>query len=167
MLYSKNRANPRRFNFDSIGNAMLALFEVLSFKGWLDIRDVLRIRLGIVSCPKFSYNQCRFVLCDASSMWNFSSKYCIVIHSWHDVFFLYTFELEVWSTVVATFAFNRIIRVSLPMYVLVVRWNTVERKAYIVRKCPRIWWLKGLRRCKSVYRWFFYFFYYICLRSKR
>ncbi|XP_022255222.1 sodium leak channel non-selective protein-like [Limulus polyphemus] len=39
-------ANPRRFNFDNIGNAMLALFEVLSFKGWLDIRDVLLKRLG-------------------------------------------------------------------------------------------------------------------------
>ena len=48
--YPKHRANPRRFNFDNIGNAMLALFEVLSFKGWLDIRDVLKIRLGIVSC---------------------------------------------------------------------------------------------------------------------
>ncbi|KAK8774669.1 hypothetical protein V5799_010798 [Amblyomma americanum] len=44
-------ANPRRFNFDSIGNAMLALFEVLSFKGWLDIRDVLLHRLGPVSPP--------------------------------------------------------------------------------------------------------------------
>ncbi|KAF0306035.1 Sodium leak channel non-selective protein [Amphibalanus amphitrite] len=41
-------ANPRRFNFDKIGNAMLALFEVLSFKGWLDIRDVLIKRLGPV-----------------------------------------------------------------------------------------------------------------------
>nr|XP_050847837.1 sodium leak channel NALCN isoform X2 [Vespula vulgaris] len=34
-------ANPRRFNFDNIGDAMMALFEVLSFKGWLDVRDVL------------------------------------------------------------------------------------------------------------------------------
>ncbi|KAF2357306.1 Ion transport domain [Trinorchestia longiramus] len=42
-------ANPRRFNFDNIGNAMLALFEVLSFKGWLDIRDVLIKRLGTAS----------------------------------------------------------------------------------------------------------------------
>ncbi|XP_022657492.1 sodium leak channel non-selective protein-like isoform X6 [Varroa destructor] len=40
------RANPRRFHFDNIGNAMLALFEVLSYKGWLDIRDVLIHRLG-------------------------------------------------------------------------------------------------------------------------
>ena len=46
---SRSRANPRRFNFDKIGNAMLALFEVLSFKGWLDIRDVLIKRLGPVS----------------------------------------------------------------------------------------------------------------------
>ena len=43
------RANPRRFNFDNIGNAMQALFEVLSFKGWLDIRDVLIKTLGPVS----------------------------------------------------------------------------------------------------------------------
>lgn len=28
---------------------MLALFEVLSFKGWLDIRDVILKRLGAVS----------------------------------------------------------------------------------------------------------------------
>lgn len=43
------RANPRRFNFDNIGDAMLALFEVLSFKGWLDVRDVLIKALGPVS----------------------------------------------------------------------------------------------------------------------
>nr|CAD7262606.1 unnamed protein product [Timema shepardi] len=42
------RANPRRFNFDNIGDAMLALFEVLSFKGWLDVRDVLIKALGPV-----------------------------------------------------------------------------------------------------------------------
>ncbi|ODN05809.1 Sodium leak channel non-selective protein [Orchesella cincta] len=34
-------SNPRRFDFDNIGHAMLALFETLSFKGWTDIRDVL------------------------------------------------------------------------------------------------------------------------------
>ncbi|KAJ3664869.1 hypothetical protein Zmor_000408 [Zophobas morio] len=39
-------ANPRRFNFDNIGDAMLTLFEVLSFKGWLDVRDVLIKALG-------------------------------------------------------------------------------------------------------------------------
>lgn len=43
------RANPRRFNFDNIGDAMMALFEVLSFKGWLDVRDVLIKALGPVS----------------------------------------------------------------------------------------------------------------------
>ncbi|GBO04162.1 Sodium leak channel non-selective protein [Araneus ventricosus] len=48
MLVPRVWANPRRFNFDNIGNAMLALFEVLSFKGWLDIRDVLLQRLGTV-----------------------------------------------------------------------------------------------------------------------
>ncbi|XP_024086149.1 sodium leak channel non-selective protein isoform X2 [Cimex lectularius] len=41
-------ANPRRFNFDNIGYAMLALFEVLSFKGWLDVRDILIKALGPV-----------------------------------------------------------------------------------------------------------------------
>ncbi|XP_048514061.1 sodium leak channel NALCN isoform X5 [Athalia rosae] len=41
-------ANPRRFNFDHIGDALLALFEVLSFKGWLDVRDVLIKALGPV-----------------------------------------------------------------------------------------------------------------------
>lgn len=48
MLVPRVWANPRRFNFDNVGNAMLALFEVLSFKGWLDIRDVLLQRLGPV-----------------------------------------------------------------------------------------------------------------------
>ncbi|XP_050436059.1 sodium leak channel NALCN isoform X2 [Adelges cooleyi] len=41
-------ANPRRFNFDNIGYAMLTLFEVLSFKGWLDVRDILISALGPV-----------------------------------------------------------------------------------------------------------------------
>ena len=40
--------NPRRFNFDNIGNSMLALFEVLSFKGWVDLRDVLITKMGPV-----------------------------------------------------------------------------------------------------------------------
>ncbi|CDW53676.1 Ion trans domain containing protein [Trichuris trichiura] len=39
-------ANPRNFNFDHIGNAMLALFEILSFKGWTVMRDVILDRLG-------------------------------------------------------------------------------------------------------------------------
>ena len=39
--------NPRRFNFDNIGNSMLALFEVLSFKGWVDLRDVIISKMGM------------------------------------------------------------------------------------------------------------------------
>lgn len=46
MLVPRVWANPRRFNFDSIGDAMLALFEILSFKGWLDVRDILIKTLG-------------------------------------------------------------------------------------------------------------------------
>ncbi|QQP31704.1 Sodium leak channel non-selective protein [Caligus rogercresseyi] len=38
--------NPRRFNFDNIGTSMLALFEVLSFKGWVDLRDVIIAKMG-------------------------------------------------------------------------------------------------------------------------
>ncbi|XP_059160576.1 sodium leak channel NALCN-like isoform X2 [Physella acuta] len=38
--------NPRNFNFDNIGNAMLALFEVLSLEGWLEVRDVIIDRVG-------------------------------------------------------------------------------------------------------------------------
>ncbi|XP_031638611.1 sodium leak channel non-selective protein [Contarinia nasturtii] len=48
MLVPRVWANPKRFNFDNIGDAMLALFEVLSFKGWLDIRDVLIAGVGPV-----------------------------------------------------------------------------------------------------------------------
>ncbi|KAG5889289.1 hypothetical protein JTB14_007050 [Gonioctena quinquepunctata] len=48
MLVPRVWANPRRFNFDNIGDAMLTLFEVLSFKGWLDVRDVLIKSLGPV-----------------------------------------------------------------------------------------------------------------------
>ncbi|VUZ56904.1 unnamed protein product, partial [Hymenolepis diminuta] len=39
-------ANPRNFNFDNIGNAILALFEVLSLEGWVEIRDVIKARIG-------------------------------------------------------------------------------------------------------------------------
>uniref|UniRef100_A0A1I7YZN3 Transporter, cation channel family protein n=1 Tax=Steinernema glaseri TaxID=37863 RepID=A0A1I7YZN3_9BILA len=38
--------NPRNFNFDHVGNAMLALFETLSYKGWNVIRDILWAREG-------------------------------------------------------------------------------------------------------------------------
>ena len=43
------RANPHNFNFDYIGSAMLALFEVLSLEGWLEIRDIIMDRMGSVS----------------------------------------------------------------------------------------------------------------------
>ena len=40
------RSNPYAFNFDNIGSASLALFEVLSLEGWLEIRDTLIDRVG-------------------------------------------------------------------------------------------------------------------------
>ena len=43
------RANPHNFDFDYIGSAMLALFEVLSLEGWLEIRDIIMDRMGSVS----------------------------------------------------------------------------------------------------------------------
>ena len=46
------RANPRNFNFDNLGNAMLALFEVLSLEGWLEVRDVIIERVGPVSTTR-------------------------------------------------------------------------------------------------------------------
>jgi sodium leak channel non-selective protein len=39
-------ANPYNFNFDSIGSSMLALFEVLSLEGWLEVRDIIIERMG-------------------------------------------------------------------------------------------------------------------------
>ncbi|KPJ15141.1 Sodium leak channel non-selective protein [Papilio machaon] len=48
MLVPRVWANPKRFSFDNIGDALLTLFEVLSFKGWLDVRDVLIKALGPV-----------------------------------------------------------------------------------------------------------------------
>jgi hypothetical protein len=49
---NSTRANPHNFNFDYIGSAMLALFEVLSLEGWLEIRDIIMDRMAPVS---FSY----------------------------------------------------------------------------------------------------------------
>ncbi|KAA3682360.1 sodium leak channel non-selective protein [Paragonimus westermani] len=46
LLVPRVWANPRNFNFDNIGNAMLALFEVLSLEGWVEIRDVIKERIG-------------------------------------------------------------------------------------------------------------------------
>lgn len=60
-LFLPRRANPRNFNFDNVGNAMLALFEVLSLKGWVEVRDVIIHRVGPVSTPSESfehYNSC-------------------------------------------------------------------------------------------------------------
>ncbi|XP_071805177.1 sodium leak channel NALCN-like isoform X5 [Asterias amurensis] len=34
-------ANPRNFDFDNLANALLALFEVLSLEGWLEVRDIV------------------------------------------------------------------------------------------------------------------------------
>ena len=41
--------NPRRFHFDNLGTAMLALFEVLSYKGWVDLRDVIIDKRGPIA----------------------------------------------------------------------------------------------------------------------
>uniref|UniRef100_A0AC35TIY1 Sodium leak channel non-selective protein n=1 Tax=Rhabditophanes sp. KR3021 TaxID=114890 RepID=A0AC35TIY1_9BILA len=46
LLVPRVWTNPRNFNFDHIGNAMLALFETLSYKGWNVIRDILWVRAG-------------------------------------------------------------------------------------------------------------------------
>nr|CAH8851159.1 unnamed protein product [Trichobilharzia regenti] len=46
LLVPRVWANPRNFNFDNIGNAILALFEVLSLEGWVEIRDVIKERIG-------------------------------------------------------------------------------------------------------------------------
>ena len=51
------RANPRNFNFDNVGNAMLALFEVLSLKGWVEVRDVIIHRVGPVPSMAFISHQ--------------------------------------------------------------------------------------------------------------
>ena len=39
-------ANPYNFNFDSIASSRLALFEVLSLEGWLEVRDIIIERMG-------------------------------------------------------------------------------------------------------------------------
>ncbi len=56
LLVPRVWANPRNFNFDNIGNAMLALFEVLSLEGWVEIRDVIKARIGPVS-SELCYNR--------------------------------------------------------------------------------------------------------------
>lgn len=55
LLVPRVWTNPHNFNFDHVGNAMLALFETLSYKGWNVIRDILLKREGPVSAfLKFS-----------------------------------------------------------------------------------------------------------------
>ncbi|VEL18420.1 unnamed protein product [Protopolystoma xenopodis] len=49
LLVPRVWANPRNFNFDNIGKAMLALFEVLSLEGWVEIRDIITHRVGPAS----------------------------------------------------------------------------------------------------------------------
>lgn len=50
-------ANPYNFNFDSIGSSMLALFEVLSLEGWLEVRDIIITRMeGTVSFFVFCFS---------------------------------------------------------------------------------------------------------------
>lgn len=63
------RANPRRFNFDNIGDAMLALFEVLSFKGWLDVRDVLISQVGPVRITMKKIDKIFILLITTTSKW--------------------------------------------------------------------------------------------------
>ena len=38
--------NPKTFDFDNLGNAFLALFEVLSLEGWTEVRDILDKKIG-------------------------------------------------------------------------------------------------------------------------
>ena len=49
------RANPRNFNFDNLGSALLALFEVLSLEGWLEVRDILINQTSKVSAISYRY----------------------------------------------------------------------------------------------------------------
>ncbi|KAI3356427.1 hypothetical protein L3Q82_017640, partial [Scortum barcoo] len=51
-------ANPRNFNFDNVGNAMLALFEVLSLKGWVEVRDVIIHRIHGIYIHVFVFLGC-------------------------------------------------------------------------------------------------------------
>ena len=48
-------SNPYNFNFDTIASAMIALFEVLSLEGWLEVRDVIIDRMGAVIYSLFLF----------------------------------------------------------------------------------------------------------------
>ncbi len=65
------RANPQNFDFDYIGSAMLALFEVLSLEGWLEIRDIIMDRMGTV---------CIHILIEIKSKISFSNMLFLFIY---------------------------------------------------------------------------------------
>lgn len=46
MLVPRVWKNPRNFDFDDVLSAFLALVEVLSLEGWLEVRDVIRDTVG-------------------------------------------------------------------------------------------------------------------------
>ena len=48
-------SNPYNFDFDTISHSMVALFEVLSLEGWLEVRDVIIDRLGTVCFLSFNF----------------------------------------------------------------------------------------------------------------
>ena len=41
ILAPRQWTNPRNFNFDNIGHAILVLLEMLSLEGWTEVRDIL------------------------------------------------------------------------------------------------------------------------------
>uniref|UniRef100_A0ABM0M2J1 Sodium leak channel non-selective protein-like n=1 Tax=Saccoglossus kowalevskii TaxID=10224 RepID=A0ABM0M2J1_SACKO len=41
MVVPRVWSNPRNWNFDDLGSAMIGLFEVLSLEGWLEVRDII------------------------------------------------------------------------------------------------------------------------------
>ena len=49
MLVPRRWVNPRNFDFDDMGAAFLALFEVLSLEGWTDVRDIIHQQVGWVA----------------------------------------------------------------------------------------------------------------------
>lgn len=95
-MFTHFRANPRNFNFDNVGNAMLALFEVLSLKGWVEVRDVIIHRVGPVrkSIRVFEFYSKYFDLFGQlimfffySDPWNLYTCFCIPwLHDWIDPF---------------------------------------------------------------------------------
>lgn len=81
-IMTSSRANPRNFNFDNVGNAMLALFEVLSLKGWVEVRDVIIHRVGPVLILNISYNNefSHFMPAVRQLLYTFSNSLCLQIH---------------------------------------------------------------------------------------